>query len=195
MLYINNRKSAGGACFSINIDMNNFDKNWRNAKVDIFRLEGRPEYKVVGEGEHIAKWKKGELNMAADKNWQSWMKSLKSAKAKKVAVQRLRVVPNPLPDYIKFEIALWQKYSVVNGEKIRFINTKDYQGIVREYGFDPKDFWLFDDEKLLMFNYGTAGQFLGDIAITDGAMVRRYCDLKQKLLEKSVPMASFVGKM
>ena len=175
--------------------MNNFDKNWRNAKKSIFRLEGRAEYKIPQEQENLKKWKLGELNLENDKEWQSWMKLLKSAGAKGIKPQRVRVVPKPLSDYIKYEVDTWQKYSVKNGEEFFFMDEKEYQVIIAEFGFGPKDFWLFDDEKLLIMNYGKAGQFLGDILITNGGMVKRYCDLKLKLLQKSMSLASFVKKM
>jgi hypothetical protein len=175
--------------------MNNFDKNWGNAKTSIFRLEGRPEYKVPGEPELIAKWKQGELDLSGNKEWQKWLGSLKKAKAKKVPVKRVRVVPKPMPDYIKYEIAAWQEYSAKNGEEFFFINTSDYNEIISGCGFNLKDFWLFDDEKLLILNYSPAGLFTNDILIADGGMVNRYRELKAKLLQKAVPMETFVKKM
>jgi hypothetical protein len=175
--------------------MNNFDKNWRNAKRSIFRLEGRPEYRVPGEEANIAKWKQGELDLSKDKSWQEWMKLLKNAKTRGVATQRVRVAPKPLPDYIKYEINLWQEYSTKNGEEVFFINTGDYQEVIAGLGFNPKDFWLFDDDKLLIFNYSPSGQFSGEILIGDGGMIKRYSDLREKLLKKSIPLATFAAKM
>ncbi|MFA6375880.1 MAG: DUF6879 family protein [Candidatus Paceibacterota bacterium] len=175
--------------------MNNFDKSWRSAKTSIFRLEGRPAYKVAGEQKNIAEWKKGELDLGGDKEWQKWMVLLKSAQTKKIAVQRVRVVPSPLPDYIKFEIDSWQKYSVKNGETFFFLDAKDYQEIITACGFNSKDFWLFDDQSLLIFNYDKSGQFTGEILIADGGMARRYSELKSKFLKKSLPLDQFVKKL
>lgn len=175
--------------------MNNFDKNWRNAKRSIFRLEGRPEYRLAGEEANIAKWKQGELDLSGNKDWQEWMKSLKGARTRGITVRRVRVAPDPLPEYIKFEVDAWNKYSTKNGEEIFFINTADYQEVIAGLGFNPKDFWLFDDDKLLIFNYSPSGQFSGEILIGDGGMVKRYSGLKDKLLQKSVPLASFAAKM
>jgi len=175
--------------------MNNFDKSWRSAKTSIFRLEGRPEYKVAGEQKNIAEWKKGELDLGGDKEWRKWMELLKSAQAKKILVQRVRVVPNPVPDYIKFEIDSWQKYSVKNGETFFFLDAKDYQEIITSCGFNSKDFWLFDDQNLLIFNYDKSGQFTGEIPIADGGMARRYAELKSKFLKKALPMDQFVKKL
>ena len=172
--------------------MNNFDKYWRSAKISIFRLEGRPEYKIPGEAEAIAKWKKGELELDKNSDWKKWIASLKSAKAKGVPVKRVRVVPKALPDYIRFQIAAWQKYSEKNGEQFFFINADDYKEIITGCGFNLKDFWFFDDEKLLILNYGPAGQPVGDIPIGDNGMVNRYRELTAKLLKKSVPMEKFV---
>jgi len=174
--------------------MNNFDKNWRSAKNNIFRLEGRAEYRVPGEQENIEKWKKGELDMKNNKEWQGWMGSLKSAKAKGIATKRVRVVPKPLPDYIKYEISLWQDHSTKNGEELFFINSEEYQKIVAGCGFNPKDFWLFDDKKLLILNYSHNGQFSGEILIADDGMAKRYCELKSKLLQGSISMSTFIKK-
>ena len=92
--------------------MNNFDKNWRNAQKNIFRLEGRAEYRLPGEWENFEKWKQGNLDLGGDTGWQKWIESLKKARTKGAIVQRVRVVKNLISDYIKFEIDLWQKYSV-----------------------------------------------------------------------------------
>jgi len=35
-------------------------------------MEGRPEYKIPGEEGLIAKWKKGELDISGNANWQKW---------------------------------------------------------------------------------------------------------------------------
>lgn len=175
--------------------MNNFDKNWRSAKKSIFRLEGRAEYRVPEEQESLKKWKQGELDLGKDKELQKWLGSLKSAKKRGIVIQRVRVVPKSLPEYIKFQIDVWQKYSSKNGEEFFFLNESDYQEIIAGLGFNPKDFWLFDDQGLLIVNYSPTGQFTGDILIADGGMAKRYCDLKAKLLQKSVPLASFVKSM
>lgn len=172
--------------------MNNFDKNWRSAKKSIFRLEGRAEYRLPEDQENFAKWKKGETDLSADKEWQ---KSLKNAKTKGIAVQRVRVVQNPLPDYIKFQINVWQKNHTKSVEELFFLNDDDYKEIIAGLGFNPKDFWLFDDEKLLILNFGTAGQFTGEILIADQGMAKRYSDLKIKLLQRSTPMELFIKKM
>jgi len=44
-------------------------------------------------------------------------------------------------------------------------------------------------------NYSPAGLFTNDILIADGGMVNRYRELKAKLLQKAVPMETFVKKM
>jgi len=58
-------------------------------------MEGRPEYKIPGEEGLIAKWKKGELDISGNANWQKWIASLKKAAAKGIAVKRVRVAPKP----------------------------------------------------------------------------------------------------
>jgi len=45
-----------------------------------------------------------------------------------------------------------------------------------------------------MMNYTPAGQFSGDIQITDTGMISRYRELKEKLLKASQPMNDFVKK-
>jgi hypothetical protein len=86
---------------------------------------------------------------------------------------------------------MWQKYSTKNGEQFFFLAEDEYQNIIKTARFNAKDFWLFDDTNLLIMNYTKTGQFSGDILITDGSMVQRYVNLKQKLLEKAVPLATF----
>lgn len=174
--------------------MNNFDKNWRNAKHSIFRLQVRPEYKIPGEQEAIAKWKQGEIAAANTKEWRDWQKTLKTTIEKGIAIQRVRIIPEKLTDYIKFEIDTWREYSIKNGEELLFLDNDEFQKIITGCGFGPKDFWLFDNQYLLIFNYDKAGKFTGDVAITDGGMIKRYCELKSKLIEAAQPMESYLKK-
>jgi len=171
--------------------MNNFIKNWKSAKTGIFRLEARTEYLVPEEKELFKKWQQDNLDLGGNKESQHWMESLKKAAEKGITVQHLRVIPKTLPEYIKFEIGMWQKYSTKNGEQFFFLAEDEYQNIIKTARFNAKDFWLFDDTNLLIMNYTKTGQFSGDILITDGSMVQRYVNLKQKLLEKAVPLATF----
>ncbi|MCU0653716.1 MAG: hypothetical protein MUD10_05665 [Candidatus Pacebacteria bacterium] len=175
--------------------MNNFDKNWGNAKTDIFRLEGRPEYKIPKEEGNAAKGSFVDPNMMGSaKDRQKWAAALTSAKKRGVKVRRVRVVPSPVPDYIRREIEIWRGNPANNGEELFFIETADYNEIIAGCGFNLKDFWLFDNDKLLILNYSPAGLFTGDIPIADGGMVKRYCELKQKLLKKAVPLEKFPQK-
>ncbi len=175
--------------------MNNFEKNWQNAKISILRLEGRPEYKLTGGKGNVKKGKLGEPNiMSDDKEWMKWSAAVASAKTKGVKVQRVRVVPEPLSDYIQQQIKIWQKYPAKNREELFFIDSEDYAKIIAESRFSLKDFWLFDDEKLLILNYNTAGLPAGDILIGDGSMIRIYCELKRKMMQKAVPFNIFTKK-
>jgi hypothetical protein len=156
-----------------------FEEAWRKAKKTIFRLEALPEYNVAGDLTLFERWKKGKLEL--NRGSKIWLNNLKKTKEKGVKIQRVRVFPSPISDYIKYEIDFW-KYS---SEEITFLEEKEYKKIIEKSGFIPKDFWLFDDDTLFIFYYDKEGHFIKEELISDEVIINGYLKLKKKLLDDS----------
>ena len=167
------------------------EKAWRKSLHSIFRLEALPIYRVPEDLIIFEKWKKGEP--VIDGGFQEWFKFLEETKKRGVTMQRVRIVPLPLSDYMKYEIDVW-KHSTKHGEQFLFLESDSYKELVKQFNFKPKDFWMFDDKILIIFHYDQRGDFLREEPIQDKQIIKQYADLKKKLLEKAIPMKQFLEK-
>lgn len=164
-------------------------KAWKKARKNIFRMETLPEYHVPSDTLLFEQWKKGELKPNED---EAWFKQLKETKAKKIKMQRVRIVPLPLPEYIRYEIDYW-KTSQKCGEKFLFLKSEDYQKIISTLNFNPEDFWMFDNKVLVIFHYKN-GDLDSKELIGDKEIINQYVNLKRTLIKKSTPMKEFLEK-
>jgi len=170
--------------------LNKFEKEWNNAKNNIFRLESLPEYKVENDLKNFEKFKKG-LPYIANKD-KKWFKKLSSTKNRGLIIKRVRIVKLPLSDYLKYEIDFWQK-SIKYGEQILFLKQNDYQKIITSIKFEPEDFWMFDDKKLIIFHYNISGEWIGEEVISEQNIIDKYKNVKQELIRHSVLMQKFLN--
>lgn len=148
-----------------------------NFERSAFRLECLPQYLVPQEVEMLAAFKRGEeVRLAND---HAWLKLIRSCMSNGRSMRRVRVVSHPLSEYLHFEMSLYSQ-CVAAGEEIR----------VSETHF-ADDFWLFDDQTVIILQYDSAGRFLGTEQAEDVVPFRRQRDLA---LEYSIPLADFLAR-
>ena len=164
---------------------------WKNVTKGIFRLESIPTYKVPSDLTLFKRWQQGKLDMV--KAGEGWLKRLQLTSAKGIKIERVRIVPLPLSRYLRYEIDFW-KYSQKLGEKIFFLESKEYGKIIRTLSFRPIDFWMFDDETLILFHY-KKGNLVREEFISDKKIINEYKNLKNKLLWKAISIKKFLKEM
>lgn len=68
-------------------------------------------------------------------------------------MRRVHVVSHPLTEYVRFELALQQAYSVPAGERVRVVSAGLHPELAR-----ADDFWLLDDRVDVRLIYDDAGE-------------------------------------
>lgn len=159
----------------------------QNFRRSAFRLETLPTYQVPQEAEWFAEWQRsGKVPKLTPDN-DSWCRLVHEAQSTGRLMQRVRLVSTPLTDYERFELATFRD-SLVAGEDIRVCYRKSWKLI--ETTRNPHDFWLFDEQTIIMLNYDLEGRFQGT---EDGA--RSICIRQRHLaLEHSIPLADFLAR-
>ena len=157
---------------------------------NIFRLELIPEYKVPADLILFEKWKNKEMIVDTQKD--KWLKSLREAKNKGVKVQRVRITPLPIPEYIFYEIDYWH-YSIQAGEEILFLSEADYNQLQTKSDFKAEDYWMFDDEVLVIFHYKN-GDLIKEEMIRGKELIEKHREFKEKLLNQAILMNKFLKK-
>jgi hypothetical protein len=122
-----------------------------------FRLEALDAYDVETDGEDFARYLSGEGEPNADYK-SGWLKQLRDDTAAGKQWSRVHVLATPLNGYLRYECEWGYAYNISAGEQVGIIDFSE-QELPGDVILD--EFWLFDDEHLLLMHYDEAGHFVG----------------------------------
>jgi hypothetical protein len=133
-----------------------------------WRLESRDAYAVDVEAEPFRRWQAGET---PDQTYRSgWMTTVRGAVGQGKRIERVRVVPEPLTDYLRFEAWLG-KQNTEAGEDIRYLDRERAQTLgIPSYNHD---YWLFDSHLLYRMHFDEDDHLLGLTLVDDPSEVVR----------------------
>lgn len=111
-----------------------------------------------------------------------WLGGVRDATRSGRRFQRVRMVTDPVTDYLRFELAV-APANVEAGEDIRLISAAD----TAQLELPRHDFWLFDSERVAVLHFGPTG-LRGAEVVTDADTVARHLRWQQLAWEHSVPL-------
>jgi len=155
-----------------------------------FRWERLESYRVNSEVEYFEYYIHKGVCLADDCS-NDWIKVVENANRQGKAIQRVRLLPEEIGDYLRFEIDCGYIYSAEQGEKIYFIpqNIANSLKNIPDY-----DFWLFDDKILVKMNYDNEGNFLGAEKIKNEHEIRKSLMAKNALIKNSILFEEWIVK-
>jgi hypothetical protein len=128
----------------------------------------RDVYATEIEKGRFATWLRGEpLDPAAEAEWWApWFDLMAGFKAAGKTLRRLRIVSEPVTDYIRFE---WLDAAelVRAGEDVRWLPRRRASALL----LPGNDFWMFDRETVAFTHFSGDGHVLDREATTDPAIV------------------------
>ncbi|MFJ2777750.1 DUF6879 family protein [Kitasatospora sp. NPDC087315] len=165
------------------LDGEEWQSYFRNFQRSAWRLEVQPKYTMPSEAESLARFLHGEPK-PVDHN-AAWHVTVRDALASGKSFGRVRVVREPLTDYIRYQSTWGIPGNIAAGEDIRVLNLTD-----RDLDLPEQDFWLFDDETVVHLNYRADGTQINRELIEnpDLSTYHRWRDLA---LAKSVDFAEW----
>ncbi|MEZ0093817.1 DUF6879 family protein [Streptacidiphilus sp. EB129] len=150
---------------------------------DAFRLETLPVYRVPQEEEAIRRFRAGRPIAEADTA--TWTARLRMFAESGRVVRRVHVLSRPLTEYLEFEFEHY-RHNVAAGEDVRILDITNRENP----GLPDQDFWMFDDERVVLMNYEPDGTQI-DRRIHEGDP-EPYGHWKRLALEESVPFLDYV---
>lgn len=131
------------------------------------RLEARDQYAIHSEQEPFRRWLNGEPD---DLEWfRPWLDMVAERTSSGSSFERVRVVPEPLTDYLRWE--LWGcQFNIAAGEQISYLSRKQADAL----GVPRLDYWLFDDERVALLHFANNDELLGAEIITDKSALMQY---------------------
>lgn len=132
-------------------------------------LEMRDVYATNIERDRFRTWLRGEpLNPETEAEWwQPWFELMKHNSEAGKTLRRLRIVSEPLTDYIRFE---WLDAAqlVRAGEDVRWLPRRDASKLL----LPGNDFWMFDRETIAFTNFSGDGHVLDHQMTSEPAVVK-----------------------
>ncbi|WP_405063235.1 hypothetical protein OG474_16810 [Kribbella sp. NBC_01505] len=129
------------------------------------KLEFRDQYMTEDPG-HLA-WKAGNLDEAV-RAYAGWTEIARQATARGVEVKRVRVVSEPLSDYIQFEHAVTQRVNIDAGEQIRWVPRQRVSALA----LPGNDVWILDGSTLQFYFFAGDGRYVGEEVTTNSEAVK-----------------------
>ncbi|MEV7023369.1 DUF6879 family protein [Kitasatospora sp. NPDC093558] len=113
----------------------------------------------------FSRWQKGHRYQLDDRPawFQGWADAVQDAIARGVVVRRLRIVSEPVTDYIKYEHHV-TFLNLAAGEQVRWLQ----RSAIRALPVPANDFWLFDNEHAVVNHFSGDGEIVRR-EIVDGA--------------------------
>jgi hypothetical protein len=138
-----------------------------------FRWEAQPAYALGYERENFARFLAGSPVPPPDIEWwRPWLNRIARMTAEGKQFSRVRVVDEPVTSYQRWMI--WTgRWNTESGERITYMprSTMQRLTLTAEY-----DWWLLDDERLIVMRYTSSGEIDSKQLITDAGMIARHRD-------------------
>ncbi|MGI5151391.1 DUF6879 family protein [Plantactinospora sp. CA-294935] len=149
-----------------------------------WHLELRDTYRVVEEDEPFAKWRQG---IPDDYAWrEGWLSFVRGAAGGGTRIQRLRIVTEPLSDYMRWALEM-DPANIAAGEEVRYLSRRATAGI----SLPAEDCWLFDDDNLLLSLFHPDGRGAGYAVVDDPRLVSAYRAVRDQLWPQATPYAQY----
>jgi hypothetical protein len=144
-----------------------------------WRLETQPFYQP--DAEEFGRYQQGLAPTGEQQTRRAWWVEHLADRT----VGRVLIVSLPLSPYWRWRLETAREH-VAAGEDIRVAIADPHAGR------DGRDFWLLDDQRLLLLDFDPAGQFIGSTSTDDPAAVEAARRQRDLALAASVPLQEFL---
>lgn len=158
-----------------------FAKLLADCRYSAVHMEMRDSYGVDYEQGDFAEWRRtGRWDNPG--YWKPWTDLVRDAVGRGVEMRRVRIVSEPVTEYIRFEHA-GTFNNVGAGEQVRWLPRRNASDIA----LPGNDFWLLDD-RLVEWNHFTGDGGLVGHELTDAPEVLELCSAAfEKAWKRAVP--------
>ncbi|MET7507839.1 DUF6879 family protein [Streptomyces albidoflavus] len=151
-------------------------------------METRDVYGVPEEDGDFGAFLAGERYDLADRGswWNDFHSTIADAVGRGVSVRRMRVVSEPVTDYIRFEYACTPQ-NIAAGEEVRWLTRRNARGLL----LPASDLWIFDERLVRYSIFSGGGAFVEDLLDDDPATVKSYADACELIWKRATPHDEF----
>lgn len=162
-----------------------FRKLFESFRAGAFRLEVLAHYSIPGEAEAIRLFLDGKPKPAQEDG--PWQELIRQHRRAGRLMQRVHVIRGELTDYLRWEIGWGYPYNAAAGEDIRILHVGADD--LPELG--GEDFWLFDDERVVLMRYGPEGDLIERVPSLDPKVLDACRRKRDAALSLAVPLSAY----
>jgi hypothetical protein len=152
----------------------------RSAEGNAWHLELRDAY-VLDDPDWLD-WQAGRRFNPADR-WADWSDLIRATTARGVDVRRLRVVSEPVTEYIRFEYDVTAGHNIAAGEDVRWLPRHAASGLL----LPVEDLWVFDRQVVLWNHFGGDSSWVGEEQSDVPALARLCASSFDAAWERGIP--------
>ncbi|WKU49358.1 hypothetical protein Q3V23_18710 [Streptomyces sp. VNUA116] len=147
-------------------------------------LEMRDSY--MRDDPEFIRWQEGFRHDPADRAswWRPWLDVVSEATGRGVVMRRLRVVSEPLSDYVRYEYD-GTFTNVAAGEDVRWLPRSG----ARDLLLPALDGWVMDEQTVILHHFSGDGQWTGpgmEVCV-DPALAKQYVTAYEAAWERAIP--------
>ncbi|WP_198653758.1 DUF6879 family protein [Actinocorallia populi] len=115
-------------------------------------------------------------------DYADWIEQVGTATARGVEVRRLRVVSEPVTEYVRFEHFV-TAMNLAAGEQVRWLSRSRAAGLL----LPVVEGWVFDDDVIVLNHFAGEGDWLGEERLEDAAMASVYREAFETAWDRGIP--------
>jgi hypothetical protein len=130
-------------------------------------------------------WKAGKPRPAPASP--AWYDLVRTHVRRGIRFRRVRVVSEPVSDFIRFEYEGTAGLNIAAGEEVRWLPRRRASGLC----LPGNDFWLFDDRVIRFHYFSGDGDIVEDELVRDPAVIRICASAFEAAWERAIPHADY----
>ena len=153
----------------------------------LFRLETKDFLDVPSDGEDFQRYLSGQPGPDMARKG-PWLDVIRNEAADGKHTFRVHVVRSPLTSYLRFDFEWGYVFNEQAGERIGILDLAE-----RECPSDLifQDFWLIDEEHLVLMHYDDCGRYVGAEPISDPEQLVRYKECARTAWAAAQPFGEY----
>jgi hypothetical protein len=161
-----------------------FDRLLAEFSHSAFRLETQPAYELGYERAEFDRFLAGSPTPPPDVDWwRPWLDQITSLVGKGKTIGRVRILAEPPTSYQRWELwaAPWHAEA---GEDIRYLSRSRAErlGLPIDH-----DWWLLDNERLIVMRYTSGGTITNTELVTDKGVIALHDEWRNLAVRDAIP--------
>jgi len=152
----------------------------RSAELSAWHMELRDGY--TPDDPDWLDWQEGQRFDPAER-WADWHGLIRQTVDRGVVVRRVRLVSEPVTDYIKFEDDVTAAHNLAAGEDVRWLPRHSAPRLL----VPVEDFWVFDGQVVLWNHLAGDGSWVGEERSDDQPVVKLCESSFEAAWERGIP--------